>query len=305
MDTSTLIKNLQRPTTKVDMVLDTDTYNEIDDQFALAYMLSNADRLNVRAIYAAPFLNPRSTDPKDGLEKSYNEILKLLSLMERKDMEPHVYKGSERFLPDEQTPVTSPAAAHLAELAMEYTPENPLYVVAIGAITNIASAILINPKITENIVIVWLGGHAFHWRDTKEFNLYQDIAAARIIFGCGAPVVQFPCMGVVSAFTVSEADLQKWLTGKNKICDYLAENTIGEASSYASGKPWTRVIWDVTAVAWLLEGNFFEYQLENSPIPQYDGLYSFDKTRHFIQYIYHINRDALVEDLFEKLANPQ
>ena len=302
MEIGQLIKNLERPKAKVDMILDTDTFNEIDDQFAITYMMSNLDKLNVRAIYAAPFLNAKSASPKDGMEKSYNEIKKLLSLMKCTDMEPQIYKGSEQFLINEETPVISPAANHLVNLAMQYSPEKPLYVVAIGAITNIASAILINPKIIENIVIVWLGGHAFHWHDTKEFNLFQDVAAARVIFGCGAPVVQLPCMGVISSFTISESELRKWLIGKNEICDYLAQNTIDEASSYADGKPWTRIIWDVTAIAWLINGNFFEERLEKSPIPEYDGYYAFNKNNHYIKYIYHVYRDVLVEDLFSKIT---
>ena len=300
MDTITLIKNLERPKSKIDVVLDTDAYNEIDDQFAIAYMIANKEKLNVKAIYAAPFNNNKSSGPKDGMEKSYDEIKKVLSLIDGTD-KIEVYKGSEQFLTDEKTPVISPAAQHMVELAQQYSPDKPLYVVAIGAITNIASAILINPKIIDNIVIVWLGGNALHWNDTKEFNLYQDVASARVIFGCGAPFVQLPCAGVVSAFTISEAELEKWLSGKNKISDYLARNTIDEASSYAKGKPWTRVIWDVTAVAWLIDGRFFGERLEKSPVPEYDGHYAYDGDRHFIRYIYHVNRDALVEDLFDKL----
>jgi len=302
MDTLTLIKNLERPAskTKIDMILDTDAYNEIDDQFAIAYMLANRDKLNVKAIYAAPFHNDKSSGPKEGMEKSYDEIKKVLSMIKDTD-KIEVYKGSEKFLSDEKTPVISPAAEHLVSLAGKYSSDEPLYVVAIGAITNIASAILINPKIIDNIVIVWLGGTALHWHDTKEFNLYQDVASARIVFGCGAPLVQLPCAGVVSSFTISEAELEKWLLGKNKICDYLARNTIEEASGYASGKPWTRVIWDVTAVAWLIDGRFFCERLERSPIPEYDGHYAYDSRRHFIKYVYHVNRDALAEDLFNKL----
>lgn len=45
---------------KINMVLDTDTYNEVDDQFALMYALRSPERLNVEAIYAAPFYNNRS-----------------------------------------------------------------------------------------------------------------------------------------------------------------------------------------------------------------------------------------------------
>ena len=60
------------------MVLDTDTCNEIDDQFALVYALLCPEKLNVEAVYAAPFTNDRSTGPGDGMEKSYEEILRLL-----------------------------------------------------------------------------------------------------------------------------------------------------------------------------------------------------------------------------------
>jgi len=74
MDTITLIKNLERPKSKIDVVLDTDAYNEIDDQFAIAYMFGNRQKLNIKAIYAAPFHNGKSSGPKDGMEKSYDEI---------------------------------------------------------------------------------------------------------------------------------------------------------------------------------------------------------------------------------------
>lgn len=61
---------------------------------------------------------------------------------------------------------------------MEYTPEKPLYVVAIGAITNVASALLMRPEIKDRMVLVWLGGNSLEWPDNKEFNLFQDVAAA-------------------------------------------------------------------------------------------------------------------------------
>jgi len=48
------------------MVLDTDTYNEVDDQFAVVYALRSPERLRVEALYAAPFHNDRSSGPADG-----------------------------------------------------------------------------------------------------------------------------------------------------------------------------------------------------------------------------------------------
>ena len=48
------------------MVLDTDTYNEVDDQFAVVYTLFSPEKFEVEAFYAAPFFNDRSTGPKEG-----------------------------------------------------------------------------------------------------------------------------------------------------------------------------------------------------------------------------------------------
>ncbi|MCI8292837.1 MAG: nucleoside hydrolase [Hespellia sp.] len=302
IDQAKLISRLEKPTGKVDVVIDTDTYNEIDDQFALAYLIKSDDKLNLKAIYAAPFSNHKSSGPADGMEKSYQEIMNVLTLMEREDLKEIVFRGSESYMPSETEPVLSDAAKDLANRAMQYTQEQPLYVIAIGAITNVSSAILLEPEIKNRIVLIWLGGHALHWPHTREFNMYQDVAGARIVFGCGVPLVQLPCKGVVSAFTTSGPELEYHLRGKNKLCDYLIDVTTREAMKAYGGSTWTRPIWDVTAVAWLLEGDFMEDCLIHSPIPEYDDRYALDNTRHFIRYVYYIKRDNLFADLFRKLA---
>ncbi|MBQ8164033.1 MAG: nucleoside hydrolase [Clostridia bacterium] len=297
-----IIKNLSVPNGSVDVVLDTDAYNEIDDQFAIAYLLSCKDKLNTKAIYAAPFLNEKSKDAADGMEKSYDEILKILSLM-KEDVD--TFKGSNSFLKDEYTPIISPAALDLAERANRYSPDKPLYVIAIGAISNIASAILINPKITENCVVVWLGGHALHYHDTMEFNMKQDVAASRVVMSSGVPFVQLPCAGVVSSFTISKYELEFWFKGKNAIADYLAENTIRVADSYASGAPWTRCIWDVTAVAWLINDGdrFMESKILPLHLCDYNCKYERVPNGHPIKYVYYIKRDALMTDLIDRITS--
>lgn len=295
------LKNLEIPTGSVDMVLDTDAYNEIDDQFAISYALHATEKLNVLALYAAPFFNNRSSSPADGMERSYQEILKLLRLSK---LEYPVYRGSDRYLPDEQTPVASDAARHLTELAMRYSPEKPLYVVAIGAITNVASALLMKPEIADNIVVVWLGGNALEWHDNIEFNIHQDVASARVVFASGAPLVMLPCLGVVSAFTSTEPELTYWLKGKNDLCDYLVQHTVEAANEYAKGRVWSRVIWDVTTVGWLLNDGrrFMLDKLIPTPIPEYDHHYAQDPRRPLCRYVYHINRDALMGDLFAHIS---
>jgi inosine-uridine nucleoside N-ribohydrolase len=290
------LKNLEVPQLPIDVVLDTDAYNEIDDQFAIAYLLKS-EGVRTLALYAAPFFNNNSTSPEDGMERSYDEIGKLLALMGK---ECPTYRGSRTYLPDEKTPVESPAARDLVERAMKYSPEKPLYVVAIGAITNVASALLLEPSIAENIVIVWLGGHAHHFHDTTEFNMVQDIAAARVVFSSGAPLVQLPCAGVVSAFAVSKQELEHFLMDKNPLADYLARNTIAAADKYAAGRDWTRVIWDVTAVAWLKNrgDRFLLSRLVPTPLPTYERQYEQRGDAAFMRYVYYVNRDELMNDLF-------
>ena len=295
------VKNLEIPGGKIGVVLDTDAFNEIDDQFAIAYMLRSQEKLNVRAIYAAPFENDKSDSAKDGMEKSYNEILKLLDMLEENKT---VLKGSDRWLGDEETPVISPAAEHLAKLAEEYSPENPLYVVEIAAITTVASALLIHPRIAENLVIVWLGGNSVSYGENDEFNMRQDVAAARVVFKSDAALVQLPCRGVVDTFRISRPELLYWLKGKNELCDYLADIAVKEGDFYADSEIWTRVIWDVTAVAWLLNDNerFMRYRITERHIPTYDLRYTCGEKNTYMNYVYAVERDKLMEDLIKKLT---
>ena len=93
--------------------------------------------------------------------------------MNREDLKNRVFRGSREYLPDEKTPVVSEAAEDLADRAMSYTRENPLYVVAIAAITNIASAILLRPEITERMVLVWLGGNALDCPITENITFIR------------------------------------------------------------------------------------------------------------------------------------
>ena len=302
-------KNLETPAGAVDVVLDTDACNEIDDQYAIAYLLKNKDRLHVKGICAAPFTSLfggelKAATPAEGMEKSYDEIQKILRLMGQEELRGQVYKGSRTHLKEETCPVPSEAADFLAELADAYSAEHPLYIVAIGAITNVASALLKNPAMKEHTVVIWLGGHAYHWHDTFAYNMLQDVAAARVVFGCGVPLVHLPGLGVTDRFATSRYELEHWLLGKNRLCDYLVQNTVREAESYAKGQPWTRVIWDVTAVAWLLNDGqrFMKDELRPSPIPEYDHHYGFDSSRHLTKYVTEIDRDRLFADLFEKLS---
>lgn len=291
------IARLEAPEGRVRMVLDTDTYNEIDDQFAVVYALLSEEKLDVEALYAAPYFNSRSTGPEDGMEKSYEEILRLL---DRLDMDPEgfVYKGSKAYLTDLENPPSSPAALDLIDRAKTASPENPLYVVAVGAITNVASAIQMDPSIIENIVVVWLGGNSIHWPTSREFNFSQDLNASRLIFDCGVPLVQMPCVPVVTHLATTFPEMEFYLKGRGAIGDYLLEIFREyQKDQYA----WSKVLWDMTAVAWLINADWTPTNLIHSPIVTDQHTFSVDESRHLVRSAYFINRDAIFGDFFRKI----
>ncbi|PLS09664.1 nucleoside hydrolase [Neobacillus cucumis] len=293
-----LVKRLQKPNKKIRMVLDTDTFNEIDDQFAIVYALQSKDKLDVEAIYAAPFDNELSTGPEDGMEKSYDEILRILDRLNISSKN-FVFKGSRAFLTDVNQPYRTEAALDLVERAMKSDKDDPLYVVSIGAITNIASALLIEPSIIEKIVVVWLGGHAFHWPDTKEFNLRQDILSSKVIFDSGVPLVQIPCMGVASHLLTTLPEMEQYVSGHGKIGDFLVDRFKNCHNDHFG---YSRVIWDISTIAYLVLDDAVTTELVHSPILTDQYTWSFDSSRHFMRYASFINRDAVFKDLFMKLA---
>ena len=294
--TDIMLKRLEPPMGDVSMVLDTDTYNEIDDQFAVVYALLS-EQINVEAIYAAPFHNNRSSGPGDGMEKSYEEILRLLERLNHPH-EDFVFRGSRTYLPGPGQPVESDAAADLIERAMAER-EDVLYVAAIGAITNVASAILMEPRVIERIVLVWLGGQPYYWRSAREFNLQQDISASQLVFDCGVPLVHIPAKNVSEHLRTTVPEMERYVKGKGAIGDYLYEIF---AAYHADHYAWSKVIWDISAIAYLLNSSWVPSHICPSPILTSEGTWSFDATRHFSRVAVDARRDAIFGDLFRKLG---
>ena len=297
IDRDLLRQHLELPKGPVSMVLDTDTYNEIDDQFAVVYSLIS-EGANVEALYAAPFHNSRSSGPGDGMHKSYEEILRLL---DRLDVSPKgfVFHGSERYLGAPDTPVRSPATDDLIARALQPR-DGLLYVVAIGAITNVASAILLEPKIRERICIVWLGGHPQYWPHSREFNLQQDVPAAQVIFDSGGPAVQIPCKNVAEHLRTTLPEMAAYVKGRGAIGDYLYQ-TYEEYFDDHTAR--SKVIWDISTIAYLLQPKWVPSEVRPAPVLRDDVTWGpEDASRHPFRVAVDLDRDRIFGDLFGKLA---
>ncbi len=291
------LENLALPGKPVDAVIDTDTYNEIDDQFAIAYAMLSPDKFNIRAITAAPFFNSRSSGPADGMEKSYDEILRVLALLGHSP-ENFVFKGADRYLPDRNTPVDTPAARRIIELAREAGAKGEmLYVLAIAAITNVASALLLAPEISGSIVVVWLGGNPVCWPDNSEFNLRQDVPAAQVIFDSGVPLIWIPCMTVAELLHTTPPELEMLSRNSGDLGKYLFQSTCDYLpGEFADGKP----IWDIATVAMFTVPQAFLTVYLSTPVLNDDRSWQEQADRHMLKMVYHIDRNTVFADMFRR-----
>ncbi len=293
------------PEENVDIILDTDTFNELDDQFAIAYLLHYTDRINLKGFTVAPFENKKLVKTiSEGQEKSKREIEKILRLANRTEYVDKIYTGAVNFMKDESNPVESEAARFIVEESKNYNAERRLYVVGIGAITNIASAILLDPSVTDRIVVVWLGGASHGWWINCEYNMYQDYAAVRVVFQSTVPLVQIPAHGVLMNFCTTKYELIHWLQGKNELADYLCKNAIRVAEENSAYGAWSRVIWDVAAIAFLVSNgkNFMYGKVVKRRLPAYRGDCYEESLESEMFCIQQVDRDPLMTDLFEKLS---
>ncbi len=281
------------------MVLDTDTANEIDDQFAVVHALLSQDRLQLEAMYATLFLR-QGDSPARGLDESDAEIHRLLERL-GVDGSGRVHRGADRFLSEDVGSVNNAASDDLIQRAMEPR-QGPLWVVAIGALTNIASALNSAPYIAGRIVIVWLGGQPQHREDAREFNLYQDPVAARTVFASGAPLVHIPCYGAASHLLTSTAELDAYVRPQGAIGEYLAEIFRDHNEQYPGR---SKEIWDLSATGYVISPSWVPTRSVGRPMlsaemkwvapPDDAPLAAFSEAQY-------VRRDPIFNDLFTKLA---
>lgn len=279
---------------KINVILDTDTYNECDDQFALAYLLKSQERFNIEAITVAPYHHDNNISIIEGNEKSYNEIVKICKYLNF-DTTNKVYKGSEDYLQNNYNETTK-AVEKIIEIAMK---NEKTYILSIGAITNIAIAVLKEPKILDKIEIVWLGGHSLLQNKNDEFNFRQDIKAVKTIFELNVKLTIIPCKNVASNLRISIYELEHFLKGKNELCDYLCQRFYNDGVHEIQER---RVIWDISVIAYMLNKTWFTSEEISCPRIREDSSYELTNNNHKITMINYIDVNKVYTDLFNKLT---
>lgn len=345
-------RRLQPPTGKIRLIIDTDAYNEIDDQYAIAWALLSQDRFAIEGVLAEPYsqrhhkeplrkaynmlkadlnadlsefmrkyrraaLNMLESginaneiefvDPDEGMELSYQEIVKVYNLL-GENSDGKAFRGSPGYLQSYDAPLDTPAARHLIERAMA-NEDGMLYVAAIGCVTNIASAILMEPEIVNRMVVLWTSSYPSNMPFSNEpsLNLVQDKLSSQLLFNCGVPHVYLPGYYIGEQLKLSLPDMETWVRGKGKIGDYLyhlyTHNPIHTIQGIGHGDHFGRtwIIWDLINFAWLLNPEWVPTREVRSPILNDDLYWEQDSTRHLMLEAYGIDRDAIFRDFFTKL----
>ena len=246
--------------------------------------------------------------PAVGMLKSYEEILIVYDKMGITDGPP-VFKGSERYLTSYDDPVRSPAVEHLIAAGRAASPDAPLHIVAIGAPTNVASALLLAPDIIRNVVVSWTAGYPTTITDVfqESFNMEQDMLSSQLLFDCGVPMVYLPGYHIGAQLSISMPEMEAWVRGQGAIGDYLYE-LYADNPHYPFqgiddhyGRTW--IIWDLINFAWLMHPDWVPSYIIDAPLLSADRKWQRGTTpRYPIREGLGINRDAIYRDFFTKLA---
>lgn len=299
---SELYDKIKDMSEKKKVILDTDMYNEVDDYFALTYLMSSLDRFDVEAITIAPFLKSgyaNTSTIEEGIEKSYDVTLKILDMINLSKYKLKVYKGATSYTSDSME--SNDAVSKIIDIALN---NDKTTIIAIGAITNVALAIKKEPKIIDKIEVVWLGGNSPILKQNQEFNFRQDINAVKIVFESKVKLTIIPCRGVASNLVTTTYELEHYLN-KSTIGRYLCENFKNlkkhyyktELEEYGSSK----VLWDISAVAYLINKDWFVTEKVSCPNVLSNGCYEMTTNNHEVTFVIDLFRNKIFNDYFIKM----
>lgn len=286
---------------KIRLIMNTDAKNEADDQYAIVHALLTP-RFIIKGLIAAHFGNQKSTT---SMQDSYDEIQKVLSLMDLEGQVP-VFKGAMACIADERNPQPSEGAQLIIDEALSDDPA-PLFAVFLGPLTDLASAYLMEPSIAGRLTAIWIGGG--HWPvGGGEYNLYNDIHAANVVFQSGIDLWQVP-LTAYSTIRVTLAELALKVRPYGAIGRYLFDQlieynnrmaTLMPDSDWPKGETWC--LGDSPAVSLLLDDHQFGYEMKPAPRFSEDMCYVHGQDSRQIRVYHYVDPRFTLEDMFAKLA---
>lgn len=281
------------------VIVNTDAKNEADDQYAIVHALLSPS-LDVRGLVAAHFGDHPGRSSQSMLD-SRAEIDLLLKLMDLQGRV-RVDNGAPHALPSESVPVDSAGARIIIEEAMRED-AGPLFVAFLGPLTDMASAILLDPTIVDrDIVVIWIGGVGYGGVETYsgvEFNLGNDIAAANVVFDSGITLWQVPS-NVYSQVSVGYAELEEKIGGTSSLADYLIKQMVEWNATHHPEPIESRSLGDSPAISLMLYPRGGQFRVVPAPRFGQEGHY-LPGSGHPIRVVEAVDVRFLLEDMFAKI----
>ena len=279
-------------------IIDTDARNEADDQFAIVHALLSPS-LDVRGLIAAHFGTSRSDR---SMAESREEIDRLLDLMDLRG-EVTVDDGAAEAIGEDGAPRDSDGARLIIEESKLATADDPLYVAFLGPLTDMASAILLDPEIVRRpVVVIWIGGVGYGGVETYpgiEFNLRNDIAAANLVYDSGVTIWQVPS-NVYSQVSVGYAELEEKIGGTSALADYLISQMIEWNATYHPEPIESRSLGDSPAISLMLYPRGGTFRTVPAPRFGREGHY-LPGSGHPVRVVESVDVRFLIEDMFAKI----
>jgi inosine-uridine nucleoside N-ribohydrolase len=200
---------------KIPIILPTDVGNEIDDQWAIVYMLTNPE-FEVLGIISghAPSLTPLAA------HTTYLCLLDVVETRLRIASHPPLFEGSSLPLQDLQTPRMNAGVDFIIEASKAFSEENRLNIATIGAVTDAASAILKDPAVSDRIRIVDMGFNGWP-KGGDFFNIANDVKAMQVIMNSNVPLVVGPGDVCRADLSLNLDQAKNIVAGRGPVGDWL------------------------------------------------------------------------------------
>ena len=278
---------------KKNVILDTDVYNEIDDQFALAYLLKSQDVFQIDAVTIAPFTK-KKYNTETSIEISYETARKIYEFLNVKDTS-NIYRGATKYFTDDSNQEND-AVNKIIEIALK---NDKTYILSIGCITNLALAIKKEPKIIDKIEVIWLGSN-FLFMKNNDFNFRQDVEAIRYVFESKVKLTVMPARPITSNLIISRYELEYRIKNKNALCDYFL--SIFKYDHDEFEEDMRRPIWDISVIAYMINKSWFDTVDISCPIIKEDLSFELTQNRHNITFVQNLDSTKIYNDMFSKIV---
>lgn len=274
---------------RIRVIIDSDAKNEIDDQYAIALAILSPERFAIEGFVGANFDNERGGP--DSIEKSVREIELILDKAGMAGRWP-VLHGSHP-MQYRNVPSESEGVDFIIEHAMAGSPDDPLWVVGLGAATDMASAYLKEPRIVERVVAFW---HLrTRWPEKcYNFNVFGDVRATRTLFHSPLSFVLFD---TGTYLTCPMEESERMVKPYGALGCYLHDYRY-TSPAFMSPK---KGFFDLGDIAALLDPALACWEETECPEVNWDLAYHFKGTLGSILRCYHVDRDRTFALLYDRL----